>query len=71
MDKNQGDGFIFNGAFYDLTAGDSSTIYSSRKEVNGVNNLVLAIQVDELKYFFLEVSHGVVEVVCATMYIKV
>ena len=63
MDKDQGDGIILEGAFYDLTLGDSAAIYSFLKEVGGLNNLVLAVQINNLEYFLLEVPHGMVEVI--------
>ncbi|MBA7708070.1 hypothetical protein ES703_116957 [subsurface metagenome] len=63
MDKNNGDGVIFEGACYHLAGGNGATVYRSLKEVNGINNLVLAIEVNDLEHLFLEVAHGVVEVV--------
>jgi len=43
MGKYQGDNITFNGSYYYLKRGDGAAIYRSRKEVGGVNNLVLAI----------------------------
>jgi len=34
---------MLEGTFYNLTRGDSATVYRSLKQVGGVNNLVLAI----------------------------
>ena len=48
MDKEQGDSIMFNGAFHDLTRRYNAAIYRSFKEVNSVNNLVLAVQINYL-----------------------
>ena len=49
MDKDQRDGTIFDSTFHGLTGGDRAAIYCSFKEVSGFNNLVLAVQVDNLQ----------------------
>jgi len=55
MDKNQGDSIIFNSSYYNLPMGNQTPIYRSCKKVSGVNNLVLAVQIDNLEYPFLKV----------------
>ena len=48
MDKNQGGGIMFNGTFDNLAGGNGAAVYRAFKEVSGLNNLVLAIEINNL-----------------------
>ena len=46
VDKNQGGGIMFDSTLDNLAGRHRATIYRAFREVNGVNNLVLAVKVD-------------------------
>ena len=50
MDKNQGGCIVFNRPFNDLTWRDGVAINGTLGEVNGIDNLVLVIEIYYLVY---------------------
>ena len=61
MDKNQGNRIVTQGTLNTLTRVNNADIYRTFKKVSNINNLVLTVEIDDLKCLLLEVSHRMVE----------
>ena len=54
---------MFNSTFYNLARINRAAIHRPLKQVFGINNLALTIEINYLEYLFFEVPHRMIEVI--------
>ena len=57
VNKNQARSAMRNSAFHNLAGMDVYAVLCTFKEVNDINNLASVIEINNLEYLVLEVSH--------------
>ena len=57
MGKDQGDGIILKGTLDNLTRVNNTEINRTFEEIGNINNLILAVEIDDLKGLLLEAPH--------------
>ena len=57
MNEYQRGGIEFYSSFDNLTGGNRTGVHRARGEVNGIDNLVLTVEVDNFESLFLKAPH--------------